>query len=542
MPTDTRDTPIDILIIGAGFSGMYLLHRLRHEGFAVQVVEAAPEVGGTWYHNRYPGLRCDVESLEYQYSWSDELRREWRWSERFSTQAEILNYAKWVADQLELRKDILFETRIMRAEWQDTGQFWKLRTESDDTLSARHVVFATGALSVPRMPDIPGIENYRGRLIHTTDWPKDDPCFEHETVGLIGTGSSGVQVATAIAGRTQQLKIFQRSPAYSLPARNRSLSEQDYLEFLNNLPAFDALSAAHKGGIVCPVATCGVQDVTPEERDRILMDRWQDGGAFKFTSSFTDIQTDETSNAPVADFLRQRIRDIVKDPKTADLLSPKYLYGTRRTCVDTGYYEIFNRDNVELVDVSNDPIASFTEQGLRLKSGQEFKLGTIILATGYDAMTGAFLSVDVIGKDGLTNQQAWADGPKNMLGLMIAGFPNLFTVTGPGSPSVLTNVIRSIEYHVDWLTRCFIDLRTARIAEIEPTAAAQSAWVGHVNAVADKTLFTKTPSWYCGADIPGKPKVFMPYAGGLPAYRDKAEAVATNGYQGFHLIQEKANT
>lgn len=530
--------PLDMMIIGAGFAGMYLLHRLRAAGFAVKAVEAAPEVGGTWYHNRYPGLRCDVESLEYQYSWSDDLRHGWRWSERFSAQPEIMRYAQWVADQLDLRRDILFNARVVAAIWDEAAQVWHATTEAGATLTARNVVFATGALAVPRMPNIPGLESYSGRLIHTADWPKDAVDLAGQRVGLIGTGSSGLQVATALAGKAGRLQVFQRSPAYSIPAQNRALTAADYDAFEGNLAKFDSLAMAHRGGIATPLPTSGAQQVGAAELEAELSARWQHGGAFTFLSSFNDIQTDPASNRLVADFVRARIRETVKDPETAEMLVPTYPFATRRTCVDTGYYQIFNRGDVDLVDVSDDPIAAFTEIGLRLASGADYSLDTIILATGYDAMTGAFLAVDVTGRNGLTNRRAWAEGPVNLLGLMIAGFPNLFTVTGPGSPSVLTNVIRSIEYHVDWLTRCFTDLRAQGVGVIEATPQAQADWVAHVNEVANRTLFTKTPSWYCGADIPGKPKVFMPYAGGLPAYRDKAEAMARAGYAGFALTGE----
>ena len=531
--------PLDILIVGAGFSGMYLLHRLRNLRFNVRIVEAAPEVGGTWWHNRYPGLRCDVESLEYQYSWSEELRREWRWSERFSSQPEILEYAKFVADKLDLRRDIQFGLRVERAVWSDETHRWSVSLSDGSSATARHVVFATGALATPRMPDIPGVENYEGRIIHTAQWPAQGVDFTGKSVGLIGTGSSGLQVAPQIAKQANKLNIFQRSPAYSIPARNRALTEEDYKTFFENIEEFDALAMTQKGGIVVANPTLGVQDVSPEERKRMLGERWEAGGAFTFLATFKDVQMNETSNQLVADFVRDRIRETVADPALAEKLCPKYLIATRRTCVDIGYYEMFNRDNVELIDVSEDRIAAFTEKGVRLASGREYALNAIVLATGYDAMTGALLAVDVVGRDGLTVKEAWENGPRNLLGLMISGFPNMFTVTGPGSPSVLANVIRAIEHHVDWLSNCFDYLRRESIACIEAEEQAQDAWVQHVNQLADRTLFPRTPSWYIGADIPGKPKVFMPYAGGLPAYREHADRVARNGYEGFRLTREK---
>jgi len=525
----------DAIVIGAGFAGMYLLHRLREAGFSVFAVEAAPDVGGTWYHNRYPGLRCDVDSLEYQYAWSDELRREWRWSERYSCQTEILKYAQWVADRLDLRRDIHFNTKITSAHWQEGPQDWLLTSVGGVQFNARHVVFATGALSVPRNPDIRGLDLFKGQLLHTARWPIPGPELAGNRVGLIGTGSSGVQIAPKMAEIASHLTVFQRTPAYSVPARNRPLTEQDYAEFLGNLDTFDAKARAHRGGIALDLPTRGVQEVTQTEREATLSKRWQFGGAFPFLASFKDIQTNEQSNEIVSDFVRAKIRETVADQKTAAALIPSYHFATRRTCVDTGYFEMYNKANVTLVDVSTDPIAEFTQSGIALASGEHHDLDAVILATGYDAMTGAFLSIDVKGRGGLTNHEAWAGGPETYLGLTVAGFPNLFLMTGPGSPSVLSNVIRSIEQHVDWVTKCLIDLRKQGVATIEATPQAQENWVTHVNEVAQATLYVKTSSWYSGADIPGKPKVFAPYAGGLPQYRDKVEGVAREGYVGFSL-------
>ena len=469
-----------------------------------------------------------------------ELRREWRWSERYSAQPEILAYAKFVADKLDLRRDIQFCARVERAVWNDEAKIWTMTLSDGSAASARHVVFATGALATPRMPEIPGIESYRSEILHSAQWPLQGVDFTGRTVGLIGTGSSGLQAGPLIAKQAKSLKVFQRSPAYSIPARNRALTDADYADFFERIDEFDALAMAQKGGIVVANPTLGVQDVSPEERTRMLRERWDNGGAFTFLATFKDVQMNETSNQIVADFVRDRIREIVDDPELAEKLCPKYLIATRRTCVDIGYYEMFNRANVELVDVSEDRIAAFTESGVRLASGKEHALDAIVLATGYDAMTGALLAVDIVGRDGLTAKKAWENGPRNLLGLMIAGFPNMFTVTGPGSPSVLANVIRAIEHHVDWLSNCFDYLRRENIACIEANEKAQDAWVQHVNQLADRTLFPRTQSWYLGSDIAGKPKVFMPYAGGLPAYREHADRVARDGYAGFRLTREKS--
>lgn len=527
---------LDVLIVGAGFAGMYLLHRLRTLEFSVVAVEAAPEVGGTWYHNRYPGLRCDVESLQYQYSWSDDLRNSWNWSERYPPQSEILSYAKWVADTCDLRRDIQFNTKIVGAEWDENNLRWTAHTESGELFHSRFLILATGALSVPRLPNIPNLEAYRCKLVHTADWPRDGIEFSGQTVGLIGTGSSGVQVATAIADQVANLSIFQRTPAYTIPARNRALKDEDRQDFRDNFAKYNAKMNATSGGILNDPPQHAARDVPAETRETMLQAAWERGGSFTFTATFNDVRINEASNRIVADFVKERIREIVMDPKTAHALCPDDFIATRRVCIDTGYYEIFNRTNVDLVDVSQDAIESFTEKGLRLASGAEHAFDTLVLATGYDAMTGAVLALDLRGADGQTIQDVWKEGPKTYLGLAVSGFPNLFTITGPGSPSVLANVLRSIEHHIDWITDCLASMRREGTNRIEATSEAQNDWVAHVNDVADKTLFTKGPSWYMGADIPGKPRVFMPYAGGLPRYRDICKKVVEQGYNGFSIV------
>lgn len=527
---------LDILIVGAGFAGMYLLHRLRDLGFSVLAVEAAPEVGGTWYHNRYPGLRCDIESLQYQYSWSEDLRNSWNWSERYPPQSEILSYAKWVADTCDLRRDILFNTKVTGAEWDEARLRWTVYTENGVTYHPRFVILATGALSVPRLPNIPNLTAYQGKLVHTANWPRDGIDLGGQSVGLIGTGSSGVQVATALADQVANLTVFQRTPAYTIPAHNRALSEEDRQDFRDNFAQYDAKMNATSGGILNDPPQFGALDVTAEQRETMLQEAWKRGGAFTFTATFNDVRINEASNRIVADFVKDRIRETVKDPKTAEALCPQDFIATRRVCLDTGYYEIFNRTNVDLVDVARDGIESFTSNGLRLASGAEHEFDTLILATGYDAMTGAVLALDLRGVGGQTIQDCWQDGPQTYLGLAISGFPNLFTVTGPGSPSVLANVLRTIEHHVDWITACLETLRENGANRIEAEQEAQSDWGAQVNDVANKTLFTKGSSWYMGADIPGKPRLFMPYAGGLPRYRDICTKVVEQGYKGFSIV------
>jgi len=535
MTTADEGSAPDVLIVGAGFAGMYLLHQMRQNGFSAVVAEGAPDVGGTWYHNRYPGLRCDVESQQYSFSFSEELRNDWNWSERYAAQPEILAYANFVADKLNLRPGITFNTRIVSAHWDEAKGRWLVTAEDGRSWQPRWFIMATGALSVPRLPDIPGIETFAGRLVHTADWPKDGVDVAGKTVGVIGTGSSGLQVATAIAPVVGHLSVFQRTPAYSIPAQNHPLSDELRRSFRDNFAALDAWARSTSGGIMAGPARLSALDVSDEVRERMLTEAWRNGGSFPFTATFNDIRKDEKANQLVAEFVRNRIRATVKDPRTAELLCPSDFIATRRVCVDTGYYQIFNRDNVSLVDTKADPITAVTPAGLKLASGVEVALDVLILATGYDAMTGAMLAVDIRGKGGLSLRDAWHGGPKAYIGLMSAGFPNLFTVTGPGSPSVLSNVLRSIEHHVEWITDCLIALRQRQITVIEPDAAAQDAWVAHVNDVASKTLFTRGASWYMGADIPGKPKVFMPYAGGLPTYVATCQAIVDDGYRGFAL-------
>lgn len=535
MTLNEPDHAPEVFIVGAGFSGMYLLHRLRELGFSAKAVDSASDVGGTWYHNRYPGLRCDVESLQYQYSWSAALRDEWNWSERYPAQPEILAYAKWVADRLDLRRDILLGTKVTGAVWDEATLCWTVTTLCGTTYRPRFLILATGALSVPRYPNIPGLETFDGILAHTADWPAEGVDLEGKRVALIGTGSSGVQVATSIAAKVGHLAVFQRSPAYTIPARNRALSDADRADFRENFATYDTMMNATSGGILNTPPKYSALELSPDTCETMLAEAWVRGGAFAFTATFNDVRLNENANRIVADFVRERIREAVSDPALAEKLCPQDYIGARRVCVDTGYYAIFNRDNVDLVDVSSDAIASFTDTGLCLTSGARHDFDVLILATGYDAMTGAVLALDLRGSGGQTIQQAWEAGPRTYLGLAVAGFPNLFTVTGPGSPSVLSNVLRSIEHHVDWITDCLVTLRKLGANRIEAETDAQEQWVSHVREVAEGTLFTKAESWYMGADIPGKPRVFMPYAGGLPRYRATCEEVARNVYSGFTI-------
>jgi cyclohexanone monooxygenase len=463
---------VDVVIVGAGFAGMYMLHRLRGLGMSARVFEAGSGVGGTWYWNRYPGARCDVESMQYSYSFSPELQQEWQWSELFASQPEILRYANHVADRFDLRRDIQFNTRVTQAHFDRTAHRWEVRTDRGDVVSARHCVMATGCLSNARVPDFPGLDRFNGKTYHTGHWPHEGVDFTGKRVGVIGTGSSAIQAIPVIAQQAAHVTVFQRTPNFSIPSRN-------------------------------------------------------------------DLIFDAQANDTAANFVRDKIRAMVRDPAIAELLAPKnHPIGTKRICVDTDYYTTYNRDNVTLVDARTTPVSELTEGGLRA-GDTEYEFDAIVFATGFDAMTGALTSID-IAADGMTLRQKWEGGPTTYLGLMTAGFPNLFMITGPGSPSVLSNMMVSIEQHVDWIADCVAYLRAHRLDCIEATQAAEDAWVAHGNEVAHTTLYPLANSWYMGVNIPGKPQVFMPYIGGVGTYRDTCDEIAAEGYRGFTLSAREA--
>ncbi|MFK7860100.1 MAG: flavin-containing monooxygenase [Granulosicoccus sp.] len=526
----------DVLIVGTGFAGIYLLHKLRKADVTTMAVDAAPDLGGTWYLNRYPGCRCDVESLEYSFSFSEDLRNGWDWSERYAAQPEILRYANWVADTLDVRRNMVFDTRIANADWDEAQARWMVESDDGKRWTPRHVILATGALTVPKMPEIPGLETFKGKVLHTAKWPHEPVDLDGKHVGVIGTGSSGIQVSTALASMAGHLNVFQRTPSYSVEAKNTPLTDADRAAFRDNFPNLNKWAMGSKSGLLTGPAIGETMEFSPERQQKLLWEAWTKGGAFHLTSVFTDTRKDEASNKVLADFVKARIREKIKDTKIADLMCPDDFIATRRICVDTGYYEIFNQDNVSLVDTKADGIVAVTATGLQLASGTHHGLDVLVLATGYDAMTGAITKIDLRGQNGVRIQDVWENGPQTMMGLAMAGFPNLFTVTGPGSPSALTNLIRSIEHHGDWITNAITHMRNEGIAAMAPTPQAQSNWTAHVAEVAAQTLFTRTKSWYMGTNIPGKPQVFMAYAGGLPAYRDHCDTEATRGYPGFEKI------
>lgn len=520
----------DAVIVGAGFAGMYMLYRLRALGLRSIVVEAGGGVGGTWYWNRYPGARCDVESVQYSYAFCDELQQDWDWSERYASQSEILRYANHVADRFDLRRDIVFEEPIERAEY-DKGQgLWRVEG-SDSAYVGRFLILATGCLSSPNTPPLVGEADYQGHVLHTGRWPHESVDFAGKNVALIGTGSSAIQATPVIAKDAKRLNVFQRTANFAVPAHNRPLDDAYRDGVKADYPALRALARSRRTYIAYAFNPQSALDVDAQERQAVYEDRWQTGG-LGFTASFADQITNQVANEYAADFVRSKIRGIVRDPEKADLLSPKSVIGCKRLCVEGGYYEAFNAPNVDLIDIRKNPIQGLSAHGV-MAGGIEYPADIVVMATGFDAMTGSILKVDIRGPGGAL-AETWRDGPVNYLGLGINGFPNLFTITGPGSPSVLSNMLMSIEQHVEWIAACIAAMRENGHGRIEATPQAQTEWVGRVREIADGTLFPTCNSWYLGANIPGKKRVFMPYVG-CPPYRETCDRIAREGYAGFAL-------
>jgi cation diffusion facilitator CzcD-associated flavoprotein CzcO len=521
----------DAVVIGAGFAGMYMLHRLRQKGFSARVYETGKGVGGTWYWNRYPGARCDVESMQYSYQFDDALQQEWDWTERYATQPEILRYANHVADRYDLRKDIQFETKVTKAIFDEATNTWAIETDKGERVVATFVITAMGCLSSVNTPKIEGLADFKGPTYHTGNWPHEGVDFTGRTVGVIGTGSSAIQSIPVIAEQAKRLTVFQRTANYTVPANNQPLSDEYKRAIKADYTGMRQRARKMPANIDLKFNPASAIEVSEEERRKSYEERWAYGG-IPFMGAFGDLLLNEKSNQTAQDFVRSKIRETVKDPQIAELLSPKNIIGCKRLCVDTGYWATFNKPHVGLVDVSAEPIERITPTGLRHK-GKDYVFDDLVLATGFDAMTGALLRVDIRGRGGLKLSERWNEGPKTYLGLTIAGFPNLFTITGPGSPSVLTNMLPSIEQHVEWIADCLEAVRARGGTVIEATEEAQEGWVQHVGSVAGMTLRSTCSSWYVGANIPGKPRVFMPYIGGFPAYLERCEAVVKNGYEGF---------
>jgi cyclohexanone monooxygenase len=525
----------DVVVVGAGFAGMYMLHRLRGLGFSVRVYEQGGDVGGTWYWNRYPGARCDVESMQYSYSFSEELQQEWDWSERYAPQPEILKYAGHVADRFNLRGDIQFDTRVDRAAFDEHTNQWSVTTSDGKSVTANFVVLATGCLSNARMPDIKGLAGFKGKVYHTGHWPHEPVDFTGQRVGVIGTGSSAIQSVPVIAEQASQLTVFQRTANFSIPARNAALTPEERDSFRSNYPEIRRIAREEmRNGIVQELPDRGALDDGDNERRAKYDARWSHGG-LTFMGVYNNLALDKAANDTAANFVREKIAEIVSDPQTAKLLQPNnHPIGSKRICIDSDYFATFNRPNVALVDIRSNPIEEITANAVRT-GGKDYEVDALVLATGFDAMTGSVAKIDISGRNGQTLNAKWAEGPKTYLGVMSEGFPNLFIITGPGSPSVLSNMMVSIEQHVDWIADCIGYMRDRDLVAMEAKKDAEDSWVAHVNEVAHGTLYPQANSWYMGANIPGKPQIFMPYIGGVGVYRQICNDVAAKGYEGFTM-------
>lgn len=528
---------LDVLIVGAGFAGMYMLLKCREQGQKTAVIEAGSGVGGTWYWNRYPGARVDIQSLDYSFGFDEALERDWRWTERYAPQPELLAYANHVADRFDMRRDIQFDTRVTAAHWQADAEEWLVTLDNGGTLRARFVVMATGCLSIPTDVTFPGIDAFQGRVYRTSRWPHEGVDFTGQHVGIIGTGSSAIQSIPIIAEQAAHLTVFQRTPNYSMPAQNGPIPDADFREWLADPRAYRARSRNTVGGFWNETREDALLvETPPAEITAELERRWQWGG-FRILGAFADQGLDPEANRVVHAFVAAKIREQVKDPAVAELLTPKdHPFATKRPCVDTGYYATFNRDNVSLVDLRADPLETFTPTGIKTRS-HSHDFDAVVLATGFDAMTGAIERIDIRGVGGAAIKDHWAAGPQTYLGLMVAGFPNLFLITGPGSPSVLTNMINSIEQHVEYVADIIAHLNASQAGRIEASPEAEAAWTDHVDQTAAMTLLPQANSWYMGANVPGKPRRFMPYAGGLHTYTDICNRVKASGWEGFVIAR-----
>ncbi|MBC79048.1 MAG: cyclohexanone monooxygenase [Chloroflexi bacterium] len=529
---NTKCKKPDVIIIGSGFAGLYMLYKLREINLEAIIIEKASGVGGTWFWNRYPGARCDIESIEYSYSFSEDLQQEWNWSNRYSDQSEILEYLNHVADKFDLRKHIVFNTTVKSATYKESSNEWEINTESSSYIS-KFCVMATGTLSSIKEPTFEGLEDFQGESYITGRWPHEKVDFTNKKVGIIGTGSSAVQSIPVIANEAKNLTVFQRSPNYSIPAKNRPLSNKEILNAKSNYSEIRNKAKYTRAGIgYNQFEERKILDFSKDYINTELNKRWDIGGQEIFTAGFTDVGIEPEANKIAAEFVKSKIKEIVNDPITADLLSPKDSIGCKRLCADTNYFETFNKKNVELIDINSTPIKSITKKGLSTNK-RDFDFDILIFATGFDAMTGALLSIDITGKNNKKLKDKWKDGPRSYLGISISDFPNLFTVTGPGSPSVLTNMIVAIEQHVEWIFDCIKFLYKSNKNNIEANVEFENSWMEHIEDIASNTLRYTCNSWYVGANVPGKKRVFMPYAGGFGNYREKCDEIASNSYNGF---------
>ena len=533
-----KNVDVDVVVVGAGFSGLYLLYRLRKAGFSTRVFERGGDVGGTWYWNRYPGARCDVESLQYSYSFDEQLQQDWHWPEKFSAQPDILAYANHVADRFNLKKDIEFNVEVKASRFDENLKTWKITTNTGEEIDAQYFIMATGCISTTQIPNIKGLSDYVGNTFHTGDWPHEEVDFSGQSIAVIGTGSSGIQSIPVLAKQAKKLTVFQRTPNYSIPSQNEPMTkkyERSWKDVYSERRK-EMRYSAH--GSLKDLNDVPALSVDEDQRQELYTKRWAIGGT-GFLGSFNDLLTNADANYTAAEYVRQQIKRVVNDKETAEILCPRsYPIGTKRICIDTGYFETYNRENVKLVDISKKPIQRLVADGI-VVDDQLHPFDSIIFATGFDAMTGSIFNVDIKGRDGLALKDKWNAGPKTYLGLMSVSFPNLFMITGPGSPSVKSNMIMSIEQHVDLVTETLLTMRSKGLSVVEPELEAENKWVDHVQEVANKTLFPQANSWYMGANIPGKPRLFMPYIGGVGAYRQICEEIVANNYRGFKFEKSK---
>jgi cation diffusion facilitator CzcD-associated flavoprotein CzcO len=531
---DQTQHQLDAVIIGAGFSGLYQMLCLRDRlGLSVLGLDMADGVGGTWYWNRYPGARCDSESHSYSYYFSDELLKKWTWSERYPGQAEILEYLNFVADHFDLKRSFRFKTKLLSAHYDEQANLWELCTDDGERYRTRFLISAVGNLSSANIPAIPGLDRFKGPWYHTGQWPHQGVDFTGLRVGVVGTGSTGIQAIPVIAAQAKALTVFQRTANYSIPAHNGPLDDA-FKHYCRAHPdEIRTILHATPNGHPFYISETSALSLSDQERHAVYEKAWEKGG-LRFRASFKDLLSSEEANKTAAEFIKQKIRSMVKDPRKAQVLSDiDHPFAAKRPPIDTDYFETYNLAHVDLIDIRENPIDSITEEGIRTTNGL-FKLDAIVFATGFDAMTRPILNLNLRGRNGVALSDAWEAGPINYMGLQVPGFPNFFMVTGPGSPSVLTNMPVAIEQHVEWISDCIAHMRAEGLQRVEPQPQASAQWMQEVNQAAAATLLPKAKhSWYLGANIPGKPRVFMPYAGGMAHYRKRCETITANGYEGF---------
>jgi cation diffusion facilitator CzcD-associated flavoprotein CzcO len=530
---------LDMVIVGGGFGGMYAIYKFREIGLKVQGIEAGGDLGGVWYWNRYPGARVDLPSIDYSYSFSPEIEQEWTWSEQFAAQPELLKYIDFVATRLDLRKHFQFNTRVTSAVWDEVRKLWTVKTNREETYEATYCIMATGPLSVPKEPDIAGVKNFKGQLLHAAKWPQEPVSFSGRRVGVVGVGSTGIQIVQELGPQAGELFVFQRTPSFTMPMRNVKLAPDYVAEVRRNYKGIREAARNSSVGGTRPQSTRAFFSVTPEQRQSLLEDAWKQGG-LAMLGTFGDLMTNQEANDQVADFVRGKIAEIVKDPLTAESLKPKgYPIFARRPCLDSSYYETYNLPNVHLVDCLKDPILEVTETGVRTESG-EIELDILILATGYDGLTGALMAFDIVGRGGRKVNDKWKEGSRSYLGLMLEGFPNLFMTTGPNGPAALANIIRISENDVDWIASAITHMDKNGLTAIEPTAQAENAWMDIVKSLAQNSLITKAKTWWVGANVEGKPQGLTLFIGGFQKYSEYCRAAAQDDYSNFHF--ERAQT